>query len=75
VIGKQLLGYGATRQGADYVGVDGIGTTPIRKPPHSVNRHIPSCMLSEEGGHHRALISKYAEMLKAIIGLFFFSTL
>jgi len=31
-------------------------------------------MLSEEGGRYRAPITKYASMLKAIIGLFFFST-
>lgn len=31
-------------------------------------------MLSEEGGRYRAPISKYASMLKAITGLFFFST-
>jgi len=30
-------------------------------------------MLSEEGGRYRAPISKYAEMLAAITGLFFFS--
>lgn len=30
-------------------------------------------MLSEEGGRYRAPISKYAEMLSAVIGLFFFS--
>jgi hypothetical protein len=30
-------------------------------------------MLSEEGGRDRAPISKYAEMLTAVIGLFFFS--
>ena len=30
-------------------------------------------MLSEEGGRYRAPISKYAEMLAAVTGLFFFS--
>jgi len=31
-------------------------------------------MLSEEGGRYRPPITKYASMLKAAIGLFFFST-
>ena len=31
-------------------------------------------MLSEEGGRYRPPISKYASMLKAVIGLYFFST-
>jgi hypothetical protein len=31
-------------------------------------------MLSEEGGRYRPPITKYAEMLKAVTGLFFFST-
>jgi DDE superfamily endonuclease len=30
-------------------------------------------MLSEEGGRYRPPVSKYAEMLRAVIGLFFFS--
>jgi hypothetical protein len=30
-------------------------------------------MLSEEGGRYRAPIDKFASMLKAITGLFFFS--
>jgi hypothetical protein len=79
-----------------YLGVEGIDTTPIRKPPHAelhsthlefnaqlskiraaVERAIAHLktwrMLSEEGGRYRAPISKYAEMLKAVTGLFFFS--
>jgi hypothetical protein len=31
-------------------------------------------MLSEEGGRYRPPIGKYASTLKAIIGLFFFTT-
>lgn len=31
-------------------------------------------MLSEQGGRYRAPISKYPNMLKAVIGLFFFAT-
>jgi hypothetical protein len=30
-------------------------------------------VLSEEGGRYRAPISKYAEMLTAVTGLYFFS--
>jgi hypothetical protein len=79
-----------------YLGVGGIDTTPIRKPPHAelhathlefntqlskiraaVERAVAHLktwrMLSEEGGRYRAPISKYADMLKAVTGLFFFS--
>ena len=31
-------------------------------------------MLSEEGGRYRAPLGKYPEVVKAIIGLFFFAT-
>jgi hypothetical protein len=80
-----------------YVGVDGVDTTPIRKPPgaqlhdthldfntqlskiraaveHAVAHLKTWRILSEEGGRYRPPINKYTEMLKAVTGLFFFST-
>jgi hypothetical protein len=80
-----------------YLGVEGIDTAPIRKPPHNelhpthaefntqlskiraavehAIAHLKTWrMLSEEGGRYRPPISKYASMLKAVTGLFFFST-
>jgi DDE superfamily endonuclease len=48
----------------------------IRAPVEHAIAHLKTWrMLSEEGGRYRAPINKYAEMLKALIGLFFFSTL
>jgi hypothetical protein len=41
----------------------------IALPCHRLTRGIGS----EEGGRYRAPISKYGEMLAAVIGLFFFS--
>ena len=80
-----------------YLGVEGVHTAPIRKPPHAdlhpsqaeFNTQLSKIraavehaiahfktwrMLSEEGGRYRAPIEKYTELLKAITGLFFFST-
>ncbi|MGH9483014.1 MAG: transposase family protein [Terriglobales bacterium] len=38
------------------------------------NAHLKTWrMLSEEGGRYRPSIAKYAEMLEAVTGLFFFS--
>jgi hypothetical protein len=47
----------------------------IRAAVEHVNAHLKTWrMLSEEGGRYRCPIDKYASMLKAVIGLFFFST-
>jgi hypothetical protein len=47
----------------------------IRSAVEHANAHLKTWrMLSEEGGRYRAPISKYASMLKAATGLFFFST-
>lgn len=78
-----------------YVGVDGIDTTPNRKPAgaphptkiefntqlskvraaveHAIAHFKTWRMLSEEGGRYRPPIDKYASMLKAVTGLYFFS--
>ncbi|HXL17748.1 MAG TPA: transposase family protein [Streptosporangiaceae bacterium] len=46
----------------------------IRAAIERANAHLKTWrMLSEEGGRYRPPISKYAEMLKAVTGLFFFS--
>ena len=93
----QALGDLDTVADLGYLGVEGIDTAPIRKPPHAelhpthaefntqlskiraaVEHSIAHLktwrMLSEEGGRYRPPISKYASMLKAVTGLFFFST-
>jgi DDE superfamily endonuclease len=80
-----------------YLGVEGIRTTPIRKPPHAdlhttqteFNTQLSKIratvehaiahfktwrIISEEGGRYRPPVAKYTEMLKAVTGLFFFST-
>jgi hypothetical protein len=47
----------------------------IRAPVEHAIAHLKTWrMLSEEGGRYRPPIEKYASMLKAVIGLFFFST-
>jgi hypothetical protein len=47
----------------------------IRAPVEHAIAHLKTWrMLSEEGGRYRPPIQKYASMLKAVIGLFFFST-
>jgi hypothetical protein len=46
----------------------------IRAAIERANAHLKTWrMLSEEGGRYRPPISKYGEMLTAVIGLFFFS--
>jgi hypothetical protein len=48
--------------------------SPIRAAVERAVAHVKTWrMLSEEGGRYRAPITKYASMLKAITGLFFFS--
>jgi hypothetical protein len=48
--------------------------SPIRAAVERAVAHLKTWrMLSEEGGRYRAPIDKYTSMLKAIIGLFFFS--
>lgn len=47
----------------------------IRAPAEHAIAHLKTWrMLSEEGGRYRPPIKKYPSMLKAVIGLFFFST-
>ncbi len=46
----------------------------IRAAIERANAHLKTWrMLSEEGGRYRPPTSKYAEMIKAVTGLFFFS--
>jgi hypothetical protein len=48
----------------------------IRAPVEHAIAHLKTWrMLSEEGGRYRAPITRYAQMLKAVTGLFFLSTL
>jgi hypothetical protein len=50
------------------------GLSAIRAAIERANAHLKTWrMLSEEGGRYRPPIAKYAEMLKAVTGLFFFS--
>jgi DDE superfamily endonuclease/Helix-turn-helix of DDE superfamily endonuclease len=92
----QALGDLDTVADLGYLGVEGIDTAPIRKPPHAklhpahtefnmqlskiraavehAIAHLKTWrILSEEDGRYRPPISKYADMLKAVTGLFFFS--
>ncbi len=59
---KDLLAGADTAADLGYTGVDGIA-------------HLKTWrMLSEEGGRYRPPIGKYSSMLRAVTGLFFFTT-
>jgi hypothetical protein len=66
-------------QGADLHATQAEFNTQLSKIRAAVEHAIAHLktwrMLSEEGGRYRAPIDKYAEMLKAVTGLYFFSTL
>lgn len=66
------------RAGADHDETQAAFNTDLSKIRAAVEHAIAHLktwrMLSEEGGRYRPPISKYASMLKAIIGLYFFST-
>ena len=50
------------------------GLSAIRAPIERAVAHLKTWrMLSEEGGRYRPPVSKYGQMLRAVIGLFFFS--
>jgi len=65
-------------QGAELHGTQAEFNTQLSKIRAAVEHAVAHLktwrILSEEGGRYRAPIAKYAEMLKAVTGLFFFAT-